>query len=650
MAGISGDGNSNLLIGTAENDEIYGLDKDDTLQGGLGGDYLDGGQGFDFTSYLDARERVVVDLLDPALNRGEAEGDKFVSIEGIIGSQHDDFLFGDNAVNIIVGMGGNDQIDARGGSDVVREQGGNDTIAGGTDSFNAALPAILRTDLGDVLEYVGDPAVRGGIIADLSLGQVTELSFNTRDSVTGFEGLRGTQFNDRITGSNSSDSLLDGRDGNDTIFGMRGNDGLAGGGGNDFVDGGVGDDWVRGDAGNDTVIGGSGANVVDGGAGDDTVNGDGGNDTVSGGAGADLVDGGADSDTISYAYVAFATSDGRGVSIGLEFQSNSGSSIQGRAYASTGAGSSLNAGGTTNVDTVAYSIENVIGSRFNDTILGNELDNVLDGGDGDDTIAGSTGNNTLIGGKGNDVLHAFDGTNYIIGGEGIDTVLYGATNGIVVNLTNASLNTGQAGGDTYKSVENVFINTLTGNDTVTGNGADNTIFAGGGNDTLYGLDGKDTFQIFYNGADHVEGGNGEDTVDYLRARQDGDSMVLDLIDQTVNSGSAAGDTFVSIEHVRGTDGDDTINGGVWSNRLEGNGGDDVIRGRGGHDTIIGGDGNDTAVYGEGADQYSFSSGYLNGERYLIVTDLDGTEGTDMLIGIESLLFNGQLFSASDFMV
>jgi hypothetical protein len=43
------------------------------------------------------------------------------------------------------------------------------------------------------------------------------------------------------------------------------------------------------------------------------------------------------------------------------------------------------------------SIENAVGSRFNDTIFGNDLDNVLDGGvDGSDQIFGGLGSDTVV--------------------------------------------------------------------------------------------------------------------------------------------------------------------------------------------------------------------------------------------------------------
>src|SRR5205814_9619281 len=60
-------------------------------------------------------------------------------------------------------------------------------------------------------------------------------------------------------------------------------------------------------------------------------------------------------------------------------------------------------------------VEDVIGSRFNDTITGSSGDNRIDGGAGNDTIRAGDGNDTLIGGTGNNTLD---------GGNGTDTVDY----------------------------------------------------------------------------------------------------------------------------------------------------------------------------------------------------------------------------------
>ena len=50
------------------------------------------------------------------------------------------------------------------------------------------------------------------------------------------------------------------------------------------------------------------------------------------------------------------------------------------------------------------SIENLIGSNYNDTLTGSAVDNSLAGGLGDDTLNGGAGNDTLIGGAGKDNL------------------------------------------------------------------------------------------------------------------------------------------------------------------------------------------------------------------------------------------------------
>src|SRR5262249_12841105 len=71
------------------------------------------------------------------------------------------------------------------------------------------------------------------------------------------------------------------------------------------------------------------------------------------------------------------------------------------------------------VDNVAIAygctIENAIGGAGNDTITGNDADNVLFGGAGNDTLSGGKGNDTLVGAAGNDTL---------TGGAGNDTFLF----------------------------------------------------------------------------------------------------------------------------------------------------------------------------------------------------------------------------------
>ena len=60
-------------------------------------------------------------------------------------------------------------------------------------------------------------------------------------------------------------------------------------------------------------------------------------------------------------------------------------------------------------------IENLIGSAFDDTLLGNDQNNVISGGAGSDAIDGGGGADILTGGAGPDG---------IIGGDGVDTAVY----------------------------------------------------------------------------------------------------------------------------------------------------------------------------------------------------------------------------------
>jgi hypothetical protein len=60
-------------------------------------------------------------------------------------------------------------------------------------------------------------------------------------------------------------------------------------------------------------------------------------------------------------------------------------------------------------------IENVIGSKYDDTLSGNDIANLLVGGEGSDALDGGDGNDTLIGGAGSDTL---------AGGPGADTFVF----------------------------------------------------------------------------------------------------------------------------------------------------------------------------------------------------------------------------------
>jgi predicted extracellular nuclease/Ca2+-binding RTX toxin-like protein len=67
-------------------------------------------------------------------------------------------------------------------------------------------------------------------------------------------------------------------------------------------------------------------------------------------------------------------------------------------------------------------VENVLGTRFSDTISGNGADNDVDGGAGDDSLDGGNGDDTLTGGSGNDELIGGNGDDWLAGGTGDDVL------------------------------------------------------------------------------------------------------------------------------------------------------------------------------------------------------------------------------------
>jgi serralysin len=137
---LYGDEEDNTINGWLGDDNLHGYKGEDVLIGGAGDDLLEGGQdgdhlfggdGLDVASYLNATQGVWADL---SLGKGmtnEAKGDTYDSIEGLLGSQHADDLFGDGGANVINGQNGHDNIFGYGGDDKLYGGKGDDDISGG---------------------------------------------------------------------------------------------------------------------------------------------------------------------------------------------------------------------------------------------------------------------------------------------------------------------------------------------------------------------------------------------------------------------------------------------------------------------------------------------------------------------------------------
>jgi Ca2+-binding RTX toxin-like protein len=123
---VFGDAGDDILDGNAGNDTLSGGSGNDILDGGIGDDVLDGGTGadmfkggggFDIASYASATTGLTAWLQFPSLNTGDAAGDTYTGISGLIGSSFNDFLLGDNNANSLNGSGGNDLLYGNGGVD-----------------------------------------------------------------------------------------------------------------------------------------------------------------------------------------------------------------------------------------------------------------------------------------------------------------------------------------------------------------------------------------------------------------------------------------------------------------------------------------------------------------------------------------------------
>jgi Ca2+-binding RTX toxin-like protein len=261
---------------------------------------------------------------------------------------------------------------------------------------------------------------------------------------------------------------------------------------------------------------------------------------------------------------------------------------------------------------------------------------------GDDTLYGTSGADMIFGFAGDDTLKGGGGADVLDGGTGIDSVFYGDSSvGVSVNLATGHGVGGTADGDSYVSIENVFGSLF--NDTITGDGGANQ---------LHGLDGNDSL-IGGGGADLLDGGTGIDTVLYA------DSSVgvgVNLVTGRGIGGTAAGDTYTSIENASGSsfndsligddganqlfgaDGNDVLNGGGGNDVLDGGNGDDIIKGGGGADQLFGGAGIDTADYSQAPRTFAEGS-VLTG----VVVDLQqhygfwGDAESDLLFGIENAI-------------
>ncbi|MGQ7816035.1 hypothetical protein ACUTAH_10260 [Metapseudomonas furukawaii] len=537
--GLDGGSGNDQLEGGLGNDLLSGGIGNDVLAGGQGADLIDGGQGVDTVLHYRSSAGIYADLLK---NKGslllidgieqpgsDSIGDRYLNIENLSGSRHDDYLRGDLGSNIVEGREGDDEIL---GCD------GDDRLYGDISGLITTPPGIpsLAPDNPD-----GD--------ADCAC---EEESGGSQSS----------------TSVPSSNDWLDGGAGNDQIYGQAGSDLLVGCDGNDTLEGGDGLDLLVGGTGNDILKGGAGFDLIWGSSGTDTAN----YESSSAGVRIDLskqttnLGGDASQNLLSAIISAVAPIDD--LTDNLLY-----STLPGLLLQISDSTSSLV---PLEIGDLLFEVENVTGSNHADSLQGDENNNLL---------SGLAGNDTLTGGGGNDVLNGGTGADSMSGGLGNDT--YHVDNaGDVVSETSASGGTDTVVSSITRTLGN-FQERLTlsgtaaingtGNslaNTLTGNSAANVLNGLGGADTMNGGLGNDTYHVDNAGdvVNETSASGGIDTVISSVTRTLGDFQ-----ERLTLSGTTA---------INGT-------GNSLANTLTGNSAANVLNGLGGADTMSGGLGNDT---------------------------------------------------------
>ena len=394
-----------------------------------------------------------------------------------------------------------------------------------------------------------------------------------------------------------------------------------------------------------TIAAGALIENAQGSSGNDTIIGNAANNFFEGFGGADAFDGGEGIDTVSYLGASGI------IELNLE----------------TGVGT-----GDAEGDTF-INIETIIGSGFSDVITGDGNDNFIDGSGGADLITGGAGNDTLLGDAQNDTIYGGLGDDLILGGLGADFLYGGEGNDQIQGGNRNDRLFGEQGNDKLFAGRGFdIIEGGEGDDLIRGGDDEDDIFAGSGNDVVFGgtqsdiLRGEDGDDLLFGrgGFDRLIGGDGNDELDggfnsdELEGGAGADVLIGDVgLDSATydtaasgvslnlvtggTGGDAEGDTFSSIEYVRGSAFDDDITGSDFGNRLWGQDGSDTINGAEGDDLIFGGDGNDTLngdsdndfITGDdGNDILNGGDGFDTLEGGRGIDTLSGDDGGDLLTG------------------
>ncbi|BBL74371.1 beta strand repeat-containing protein [Methylomagnum ishizawai] len=554
----------------------------------------------------------------------------WVGAQGVInGTSGNDTLNGTSGNDTLNGLAGNDTLYGNEGNDSLNGGAGNDTLYAGYDNDTldgGAGDDYLSGSSGDdtyifakgyghdTINESSDYAYGGNDIlqlnglkqADVAFQKVNAWDLQVTVKATGetvtiqneFSTPYGDDFGLAIESLVFADGAalnLDqlnvlaevGSAGNDTLWGWRANDTLDGGAGDDALYGSNGDDSLIGGTGNDELHGDFGKDTLSGGAGNDTLYAGYDNDTLDGGAGDDYLSGSSGDDT--YIFAKGYGHDTINESSDYAYGGNDILQLNGLKQADV-AFQKVNAWDlqvTVKATGETVTIQNEFSTPYGDD-FGLAIESLVFA---DGTALTLDQLNVLadIGGSGDDTLWGWRASDTLSGNGGNDT-LYG-------NEGNDSLNGGA------------------GNDTLYGYYDNDTLDGGAGDDYLEGGDGNDTYQFSSgDGQDTINDYSHSDTVQFNNIKltdltsviRNGDNLVIGYgaTDQLTVQNQFSGDTGYRIETFKFTGSDTLTNfviGDNTNNTLTGTTANDALNGLGGADNLAGGKGNDLYFVDNSAD-------------------------------------------------
>ena len=421
--------NVNWVRGSEFADVLNGGAGNDVFTGGAGNDAIAGGTGFDLAIFAPGfypsvgTAGVSVNMTTGTVTGDAAIGtDTLRSIESVRGTN-----FADSYTAANFGAAGftnpaNFNVGNNGTFNEFEGMGGNDSIAG-----NGSTRILYYNATGEVTVDL----LAGAADGDGSVGH---------DTISGISQVRGSSFNDTIRGTNTTafTEVFDGWTGNDVIDGRGGFD-QAAYNTNGLTTSGVVIDMAMGTVAGDATIGNDtlrsieqvyGSNFADS------------YDASNFGAAGYLnaLDNNVGSSFTFNSFQGFGGNDtitGNGNTQIVFFNATAGVTVN------LAMGNVTGLDGSVGIDIITGGVNNVQGSNFDDTIIGDAGNEVLGGGTGNDAINGGGGSDAITGGVGNDIID---------GGDGGDIAVYNGTIG-QYTVTSGSVSGNGEGNDTLSNVE-----------------------------------------------------------------------------------------------------------------------------------------------------------------------------------------------------